>query len=225
MSIEGYDKLDQDTEKCFGCHEDTPMDKLCKQCSCCKNCCACSEEDKGGSPVAEGFDIDENDALADDDEDEDICDGCGELIDDCECDDDEDIDDLDDDEGLDDLDGIDDDDEECCDECGEPLSGCECDLEEEMDCPGDCEKCPSEHTCTSTEAGNCDVCGMTLGECECVAELGPDKGASHVGLEPTIGFEPDESLDGDHQSGLASAGFGTDEDYGSFGADGPFDEF
>jgi rubredoxin len=25
--------------------------------------------------------------------------------------------------------------------------------------------------------------------------------------------EPDDSMDGDHQSGLASAGFGTDEDY------------
>lgn len=30
-------------------------------------------------------------------------------------------------------------------------------------------------------------------------------------------FGINESLDGDHQSALASAGFGTDEDYGSFG--------
>lgn len=27
----------------------------------------------------------------------------------------------------------------------------------------------------------------------------------------------DESMDGDHESGLASAGFGTDEDYGYYG--------
>ena len=27
----------------------------------------------------------------------------------------------------------------------------------------------------------------------------------------------DESMDGDHESAMASAGFGTDEDYGSFG--------
>lgn len=33
--------------------------------------------------------------------------------------------------------------------------------------------------------------------------------------EPDIG--PDESMDGDHESGLASAGWGTDEDYGCFG--------
>lgn len=29
--------------------------------------------------------------------------------------------------------------------------------------------------------------------------------------------EPDDSMDGDHESALASAGFGTDEDYGDFG--------
>lgn len=29
--------------------------------------------------------------------------------------------------------------------------------------------------------------------------------------------EPDESMDGDFDSGMASAGFGTDEDYGYFG--------
>jgi hypothetical protein len=28
---------------------------------------------------------------------------------------------------------------------------------------------------------------------------------------------PDESMDGDHETALASAGFGTDEDYGDFG--------
>lgn len=29
----------------------------------------------------------------------------------------------------------------------------------------------------------------------------------------------DDSMDGDHASALASAGFGTDEDYGSYGGD------
>jgi len=31
------------------------------------------------------------------------------------------------------------------------------------------------------------------------------------------GFDVDESMDGDHESALASAGFGTDEDYGYYG--------
>jgi len=41
--------------------------------------------------------------------------------------------------------------------------------------------------------------------------------------------EFDESMDGDHESGLASAGFGTDEDYGHYGGedswlDGSYEE-
>lgn len=31
--------------------------------------------------------------------------------------------------------------------------------------------------------------------------------------------EPDDSMDGDHDSSMASAGFGTDEDYGCYGGD------
>lgn len=31
--------------------------------------------------------------------------------------------------------------------------------------------------------------------------------------------EPRDDMDGDHESGLASAGFGTDEDYGYYGDD------
>jgi len=31
--------------------------------------------------------------------------------------------------------------------------------------------------------------------------------------------EPDESMDGDFDSGMASAGMGTDEDYGYYGGD------
>ena len=32
----------------------------------------------------------------------------------------------------------------------------------------------------------------------------------------------DDSMDGDHASALASAGWGTDEDYGCYGEDSPF---
>jgi len=43
------------------------------------------------------------------------------------------------------------------------------------------------------------------------------------GCEGCVAWELDESMDGDHESGLASAGFGTDEDYGCF--DGGCDEW
>jgi len=33
------------------------------------------------------------------------------------------------------------------------------------------------------------------------------------------GYDYDDSMDGDHESALASAGWGTDEDYGYFGED------
>jgi hypothetical protein len=32
-------------------------------------------------------------------------------------------------------------------------------------------------------------------------------------------IEPDESMDGDHDSAMESAGWGTDEDYGYYGED------
>ena len=35
--------------------------------------------------------------------------------------------------------------------------------------------------------------------------------------EGTVNDEPDDSMDGDFDSGMASAGFGTDEDYGYYG--------
>lgn len=35
----------------------------------------------------------------------------------------------------------------------------------------------------------------------------------------------DDSMDGDHESALASAGFGTDEDYGDFGGDDGGDDW
>ena len=36
---------------------------------------------------------------------------------------------------------------------------------------------------------------------------------------PTCGDDIDESMDGDFDSAMTSAGFGTDEDYGCFGGD------
>lgn len=36
-------------------------------------------------------------------------------------------------------------------------------------------------------------------------------------IQENVGDEPDDSMDGDHQSALASAGLGVDEDYGYFG--------
>ena len=46
-----------------------------------------------------------------------------------------------------------------------------------------------------------------------------------IDLEEEIGEidDIDESMDGDFDSGMTSAGFGTDEDYGFYGGD--FDEF
>lgn len=37
--------------------------------------------------------------------------------------------------------------------------------------------------------------------------------------EPEDDFDYDDPMDGDHESALASAGFGTDEDYGYYGGD------
>jgi len=48
----------------------------------------------------------------------------------------------------------------------------------------------------------CDLCGDI---CECEWESRSDE---------------DDSMDGDHDSAMASAGWGTDEDYGCFGIDG-----
>jgi hypothetical protein len=42
--------------------------------------------------------------------------------------------------------------------------------------------------------------------------------AAHSGLfDDEDEAEPDDSMDGDHDSAMASAGWGTDEDYGHYG--------
>ena len=44
-------------------------------------------------------------------------------------------------------------------------------------------------------------------------------GDQHEGAD-----EPDDGMDGDHASALASAGFGTDEDYGGYDIDAAFED-
>ena len=53
--------------------------------------------------------------------------------------------------------------------------------------------------------------------CESCAEALEDNDLD--GYSPVQDSEPDESMDGDFDSGMASAGFGTDEDYGYYGDD------
>ncbi len=53
-----------------------------------------------------------------------------------------------------------------------------------------------------------------------IEELDPDDDEDE---DEDLTGEPDDyndSMDGDHESGLASAGWGTDEDYGDFGGGG-----
>jgi hypothetical protein len=48
---------------------------------------------------------------------------------------------------------------------------------------------------------------------------GWDEEEPEEGDEPEDGDDYDDSMDGDHESALASAGLGTDENYGCFGGD------
>ena len=42
---------------------------------------------------------------------------------------------------------------------------------------------------------------------------------------PDADISMDESMDGDHDSAMVSIGWGTDEDYGCFGGDNPYEYF
>lgn len=54
----------------------------------------------------------------------------------------------------------------------------------------------------------CENCGWSLGD------------AYELDHQDRLGLhDPSDAMDGDHQSALASAGFGTDEDYGEFGGE------
>jgi hypothetical protein len=57
----------------------------------------------------------------------------------------------------------------------------------EPECTGDCEECDAREDCEA------------------------------AGGHPDWTDQPSEDMDGDHTSALASAGFGTDEDYGDWG--------
>ena len=61
--------------------------------------------------------------------------------------------------------------------------------------------------CDSCENMWCLAHGEHAHDCSCPS------------VERLEGLEDDVPLDGDHESALASAGFGTDEDYGYFGED------
>lgn len=75
---------------------------------------------------------------------------------------------------------------------------------------------PQEEDDTNPEY--CEECGEELYR-DCFGEL-----RCSICDEPCPGCDdgggPDESMDGDFDTGMASAGFGTDEDYGA----GSFDE-
>jgi hypothetical protein len=80
--------------------------------------------------------------------------------------------------------------------------------------------CQSCDTCTACGQEHFDVCGHEPGcpygddvvhESDfdaCLPVSTPGNNDGYV--------EPDDPMDGDHESALASAGFGTDEDYGLF---------
>lgn len=64
----------------------------------------------------------------------------------------------------------------------------------------------------SYQDGQCPDCGETIPDD--VVDGQACLHCGHVFYEERPDDGPDESMDGDHESGLASAGFGTDEDYG-----------
>lgn len=80
---------------------------------------------------------------------------------------------------------------------------------------------PNKTACSGCSGEDCCCCGVylesryetfeppELDEFELDAQLGDD--------EPEEDLADPGEMDGDHASGLASAGFGTDEDYGDFG--------
>jgi len=84
-----------------------------------------------------------------------------------------------------------------CSECGEiSFSGSVCEFCSEISI---CESCGDEFRSLFSHSGLC-------GSCEYLADE----------IEYDI---DDESMDGDFDSAMASAGHGTDEDYGYFGGD------
>lgn len=66
------------------------------------------------------------------------------------------------------------------------------------------------------EFENCAVCGHEIGDCDCGDDVSEDEEIDENDRNDRL----DESMDGDFDSAMASAGFGTDEDYGYYGDEG-----
>ena len=69
-----------------------------------------------------------------------------------------------------------------------------------------------------------DVCelweqGMTQGEIALALDLPEGQVREVISEQYGMDQEYDESMDGDFDSAMASAGYGTDEDYGDYGSD------
>jgi hypothetical protein len=81
--------------------------------------------------------------------------------------------------------------------------------------------------CVGCSAEDCVCCEVFLEEQASVryAEIyGPEEqdpwdDDDYSDDDEYVDGEPDESMDGDFDTGMASAGFGTDEDYGCYGDD------
>ncbi len=78
--------------------------------------------------------------------------------------------------------------------------------------------CPEVHLFTCEECGEDFYAEHASFFCEaCEDRIDEEfKATLEAQGEPDM---PGEDMDGDHESGLASAGLGTDEDYGYFGGD------
>ena len=68
----------------------------------------------------------------------------------------------------------------------------------------------------SDNFGNCFVCEGTESECQCTLE---EISEFFDGDDCYDDGDYDDSMDGDWDSGMASAGWGTDEDYGCYADD------
>lgn len=95
---------------------------------------------------------------------------------------------------------------------------------------GDFDRDPQEPSTTMSHPTYCPICsdciadsdetaivGDDLCHAHCVGEVNNDLDAMETDGEDSF---IDDAMDGDHESALASAGFGTDEDYGGYGDDG-----
>lgn len=65
----------------------------------------------------------------------------------------------------------------------------------------------------------CPVCGFAFEQPD-IGEPEPPSEEDMEDMAAEYEPQPDDSMDGDHESALRDAGFGTDEDYGSYGGGG-----